>query len=199
MALHPISPRHRHALTAAAQRSRHGSTGRRPTPAQARRWLSADGSLTARLRGLGAVRVSRLRQGHQLLTPAEQTLLGLRHGHVREVLLWVDERPAVWARSVVSVQGVKGAWRALRGLGNRPLAELLFADRAVRRQPLSARPLKRHERGGAHLRQAWPGGRAAAPPTWLRWSVFTRRGQVLLVQEAFSPWVLCRPLPAARP
>ncbi len=199
MALHPSSRQHRHALTAAAQRSRHGKPGRRPTQALAQRWLSADGSLTARLRGLGAVSVSRLRQGHQLLTPPEQALLGLRHGHVREVLLQVDEQPAVWARSVVSARGVKGAWRALRGLGNRPLAELLFSDRAVRRQPLASRRLNRHERGGAHLAQGWPGGLPAAPPAWLRWSVFTRRGQVLLVQEAFSPWVLARPLPTAHP
>ncbi len=197
MALHPLTRRHRHASSAAAQRSRQGARERHPTRTTARRWLFADGSLTARLRGLGPVAVTRLRQGHQALTPTEQGLLGLRHGHVREVLLRVDGQPAVWARSVTSVRGVQGAWRALRGLGNRPLAELLFTDRAVRRAPLASRRLKRHELGQAHLTHGWPDEPRALTPTWVRWSVFTRRGQALLVQEAFSPWVLSQALPMA--
>ncbi len=169
--------------------------------------------MTARLRGLGLVTVEKLRQGHQLLRPAERHLLGIPHGHVREVLLRVDGLPAVWARSVTPVGATRGAWRALRGLGNRPLAELLFADRSVRRAPLCARRLDRHAPGMAVMHRQWakaladatlappmssphPAGHAA--PTWIRWSVFFRRGQPLLVQEAFAPWVLKRPLPAQR-
>jgi len=116
---------------------------------------------------------------------------------VREVLLRVDGQPAVWARSVTGVSGVQGAWRALRGLGNRPLAELLFSDRAVHRAPLASRRLNRHELGHAHLTHGWPDVPGARAPTWVRWSVFTRRGQALLVQEAFSPWVLSQALPMA--
>lgn len=185
-----------------------GLCARRHGQRAARRWLQATGSLTARLRGLGSVTVQKLRQGHQALRPVELRLLGLTHGHVREVLLRVDGQPAVWARSVTPVQATRGAWRAMRGLGNRPLAELLFADRSVRRAPLSARRLARHSPGAAGLGRDWalalqastaggPLGDTGAP-AWIRWSVFHRRGQPLLVQEAFAPWVLSRPLPSQR-
>jgi chorismate lyase len=161
------------------------------------------------LRGLGQVTVHKLRQGHRALLPMEQDLLGMSHGHVREVLLRVDGQVAVWARSVTPVGATRGAWRAMRGLGNRPLAELLFTDRAVRRAPLCARQLQRHEPGAATLRRDWAqalGDLSVTPPTfsplgapaWMRWSVFQRRGQPLLVQEAFAPWVLQQPLPAQR-
>jgi chorismate--pyruvate lyase len=186
---------------------------RRHDQRAARRWLEATGSLTARLRGLGPVTVEKLRQGHQALRPSERRLLGIPHGHVREVLLRVDGQPAVWARSVTPVGATRGAWRALRGLGNRPLAELLFADRSVHRAPLCARRLDRHAPGMAAMHRQWakaliaaglappmPSADSAghAAPTWMRWSVFHRRGQPLLVQEAFAPWVLKRALPAQR-
>ncbi len=208
------SPRPRR-RPAAPQRSAAQGRARLPRGAgrqaigPARHWLNATGSLTARLRGLGQVTVHKLRQGHQALQPIEQDLLGMAHGHVREVLLRVDGQAAVWARSVTPVGATRGAWRAMRGLGNRPLAELLFTDRAVRRAPLCARRLQRHAPGAAVMRRDWAQARApstgpgSAPgphgaPAWMRWSVFHRRGQPLLVQEAFAPWVLRRPLPAQR-
>jgi len=194
----PSASRRRH-LTAAAHRARLSERARRPVPASAQRWMWADGSLTARLRGLGEVKVTRLRQGPQALHALEQRLLGVSHGHVREVLLWVDERPAVWARSVVCARGVQGAWRALRGLGNRPLAELLFADRLVRRTPLQAGRPTAHGLQASHLLRGWPQGKGfGLAPAWWRWSVFTRRGQALLVQEALAPWVLRRTPPNTR-
>ena len=175
---------------------------RQPCQALAGHWLNATGSLTARLRGLGDVSVKRLRQQALPLWPLERALLGMPHGHVREVLLIVSGEPAVWARSITSGRAVKGAWRALKGLGNRPLAELLFTDRSVRRAPLDAARL--HRRGpGARLRaRAWLATHSDAHdrelPQWMRWSLFERRGQRLLVQEAFAPWVLTRQLPPPR-
>ncbi|MEY4764061.1 MAG: hypothetical protein RI907_734 [Pseudomonadota bacterium] len=119
------------------------------------------------------------------------------------MVLSVKGVPAVWARSVTSVTGIKGAWRAMRGLGTRPLAELLFTDRAVRRAPLQARRLAARAPGRGTRQRDWTRSHAEAPvaahaPTWLRWSVFQRRGEALLVQEAFAPWVLATPVPSLR-
>ncbi len=169
---------------------------RRHTGRLARRWLSATGSLTARLKGLGTVRVIRLRQGHQALRPREQAMLGCPHGHVREVLLLVNDRPAVWARSATSVQAAQGAWRAIHGLGNRPLAELLFSDAAVRRAPLQSAPLRNVGPGARRRARDWQRVHPTEDrPHWIRWSVFERHGQALLVQEAFAPWVLAQQAP----
>lgn len=123
-------------------------------------------------------------------------MLGCPHGHVREVLLLVDGRPAVWARSATSVLAARGAWRAIHGLGNRPLAELLFSDPAVRRAALQSAPLPAWGHGAQRRTRDWQGVAPAVPaPHWIRWSVFQRHGQALLVQEAFAPWVLALQVP----
>lgn len=167
-------------------------------------WLCAPGSLTARLRAHGQVTVRVLCQGHLPLWPQEQAAIGCRSGHVREVMLMVGGRPAVWARSATPLIATQGAWRAIKGLGTRPLAELLFTHRQVRRGPLQARRLAATSREGARVRRSWcqhtptslPG--PCPPPEWARHSVFHHKGQPLQVLEAFSPWVgmLLTPRPA---
>ena len=81
----------------------------------------------------GTVTLEVTRQGRQVLWPQEREALGASEGHVREVVLLIDGRPAVWARSVTPLSAVKGPWQAMKGLGTRPLAELLFAHRRVHR------------------------------------------------------------------
>jgi chorismate--pyruvate lyase len=133
-----------------------------------------------------------IRQGQGRLWPHEQRALSRYHGHVREVLLLIDGRPAVWARSVAPLGSVKGPWRAIKGLGSRPLAELLFERRHVLRTPLVGARLHRHSPQWGELRQAWPtphGAGEDALPQWARHSVFERHGHPLQVLEAFAPWV----------
>jgi chorismate lyase len=171
-----------------------------PVSPRLRQWLSAPGSLTARLRLHGSVRVEVLDQGRRRLWPQERRALGCCVGHVREVVLRIDDQPAVWARSSVPVRAVKGPWQAIRGLGTRPLAELLFSHRAVRRGPLQALRLRTHGPAGAHMARQWArlnmGQALASPPLpnprWARHSLFRHHGQPLQVLEAFAPWVSAR-------
>ena len=160
--------------------------------ASLRRWLQAPGSLTARLRAHGAVTLQVTRQGRQTLWPQEREALGTSEGHVREVVLLIDGRPAVWARSVTPLPAVKGPWQAMKGLGTRPLAELLFTRRHVQRDPLVGERLPRHSAERQHIVREWQrlGMAASGPaPIWCRRSVFWRRGQPLQVMESFAPWV----------
>ena len=157
-----------------------------------RRWLQAPGSLTARLRAHGTVTLQVTFQGHLALWPQEREALGTSEGHVREVVLLIDGRPAVWARSVTPLSAVKGPWQAMRGLGARPLAELLFTRRHVQRDPLVGERLARHSAERQHIVREWQrlGMAGSAPaPVWCRRSVFWRRGQPLQVMESFAPWV----------
>jgi len=172
---------------------------RQPLPCSPRlaAWLTAPGSLTQRLRRTGhRLEVVRLAQGSAPLLPGEARDLGLRgapqRAHVREVLLVVDGRPLVWARSVACARAVGGPWRALKGLGSRPLAELLFASPHVERSALRAARLAPASPWQRHLarqcRHAAP-ELAAARGVWARWSVFCKGGQRLRVLEAFLPAV----------
>lgn len=141
----------------------------------------------------------RLTQGSAPLLPGEAGDLGSRgtppRAHVREVLLVVDGLPLVWARSVACARAVNGPWRALKGLGSRPLAELLFASAHVGRSALHARRLAPASPWQRHLarqcQQAAP-ELAAARGVWARWSVFCKGGQRLRVLEAFLPAVAQR-------
>lgn len=175
----PSLPSHRSA--------RHHGRRREPHPSSAslHAWLTATGSLTARLRAHGVVEVRVQRQGSQRLWPQERRDLACRSGHVREVLLLLDGVPVVWARSATSHRALQGTWKALTGLGTRPLAELLFQRSHVCREPLRIQQLARHGRAESRLRAARPGRH----PRWARSSVFWQHGQALRVMEAFAPWI----------
>ncbi len=121
------------------------------------------------------------------LRRASRARINASRCHVREVMLWGDGQPLVYARSVLPAVQARLTWRAVRGLGSRPLADLLFGLQAAqctrlgseRMAPTSARRLG--ERIG------WTG-----LPLWYRRSVFTRRGMPLLVTEWFAPQVCQR-------
>jgi chorismate--pyruvate lyase len=166
-----------------------------PVSPALRRWLKAPGSLTARLRALGAVRVEVMSQGTKRLWPAERRLLRQASGHVREVILCVDGQPLVWARSVTTPRALKGPWKALKGLGTRPLAELLFSHARVRRGQLARHDWRRTGPQQARARRDWQRlatrpdspGLGTAPPGWARQSVFWHHGAPLRVMESFAP------------
>lgn len=158
-----------------------------------RAWLLSDGSLSRRLaQAFGGFRVQLLDQGTAPATAEELRVLR-RHGsgrcrlqrcHVREVVLWGDGQPLVHARSVLPAVQARLTWRAVRGLGQRPLADLLFGLRAAHCDRLGgqqASPLQARRLGH---RLGW-----SAHPLWCRRSVFTRRGVPLLVTEWFAPAV----------
>jgi chorismate--pyruvate lyase len=119
-----------------------------------------------------------------------------RPGYVREVLLRVDGVAAVFARSVTAHAQSLGPWRALRGLGSRPLADVLFKRTAgLARTPLEFARLAPASPARRHVARAWQRatGEPAAPGAWpARRSVFKRGSAPLLVMEVFAarqaPW-----------
>lgn len=169
---------------------------RRPLDARLRRWLQATGSLTVRLQqAFGPVRVQRLRQGGELLRMPERAALGPHapcHGHRREVLLHAGAQPLVYARSTLATPDAHGRWRAIRGLGSRPLAELLYTRRDVQRSRLVLRFLAPADPVNRRIRREWRAACGTDLPgrgLWTRASVFRRAGRPLRVMEAFSPAV----------
>jgi chorismate lyase len=151
-----------------------------------RRWLSATGSLSARLASTGDVfSVQVLRQGRMPLQMDEATALGVagvRQGYVREVLLKVDGQTLVFARSVTTHAHSLGAWRSVRGLGTRPLADVLFKRSGITRQALQYQRFKPGTALPRQVQQLCPGAARSLPA---RRSVFLRQREPLLVMEVF--------------
>ncbi len=158
-----------------------------------RRWLQASGSLSARLAATGQrFSVQVLHQGRQPLARDEATALGLgtqRIGYAREVVLWVDDTPMVFARSVAAYRDSVGAWRSVRGLGSRPLADVLFKRLGITRQPLAFTRLPHQSPLRRDVARHWQAAACMPPmPAALlaRRSVFLRHGAGLLVMEVFA-------------
>lgn len=155
-------------------------------------WLADEASLTERIVArCGQLRVKVLSQGLAKPHHDEARLLGLRPGEIaclREVLLIADDRPVVYARSLVCRDSLRGAWAMFAGIGARPLGAALFADPLIRRGPLHAHrfdPRDVRYRRVAHCVKIEEHG-----PLWARRSCFLRHARPLIVCEVFLPAIL---------
>ncbi|WP_296659822.1 chorismate lyase [Paraburkholderia sp.] len=162
-------------------------------------WLTRGGSLTAHLRTLGHVEVRVTHEAVELPWPDECAALGLApraSAWVREIVLVVDGVPFVAAHSATPLAASHGAWRAMRSLRTRPLAELLYRDSGVARSALVSRRV--------NARHALHALAANATAGWVphayaaRRSVFERHGAPLLVTECMLPALWARLAHAAR-
>lgn len=153
-----------------------------------RDWLLDHGSLTARIKAICEdfhVRViaqGRMRGGHDEL--ALFASRGASNLLCRDVLLMGGDVPLVFAHSVLRVDDLRGPWRAVAGMGAKPLGAALFADPCVVRHPLRYRWLRV---GHPLYSAATAAMRAELPPLWARRSLFRLQGAPLLVTEAFLP------------
>ena len=154
-----------------------------------RKWLVRTGSLTAHLGRLGQVRVEVLSQKIEDITWDEACYLGLTKRQpvwARDVLLLLDDCPVVFAHSLCALRHSHGPWKDIRQLKARPLAELLYNNRAIERTPLVSRMLKPGDGLYTRIHQALPllSGSSYLPA---RRSVFLTQHAPLLVMECFLP------------
>jgi chorismate--pyruvate lyase len=160
-----------------------------------RAWLTAEGSLTARLIAHSSTfRVQRLHQRSALCLSDETRAIGLhRPGRVweREVLLRCDGEPVVFAHTVVPLSDSATDWPLFNALGERSLGTTLFYDPLVRRGELEFARLRP---GHPLVRRARVAlGESAPPPDtvyYARRCVYRRHQGTLLVTEVFLPAVL---------
>jgi chorismate lyase len=182
----------------------HRHVGAVNAPADVSAWLTAPGSLTARLVAHSrAFRVQRLHQQTALCLADEAGAIGMgRPGRVleREVLLRCDDVAVVFAHTVVPLSNSATDWPLFGGLGERSLGSTLFYDPLVRRGELEF----------ARLRASHPLVRRAAlalgksvlehPIYYARRCLYRRHRGSLLVTEVFLPTVLAlRPAAPASP
>jgi chorismate--pyruvate lyase len=161
-------------------------------PHPVRAWLTADGSLTARLTAhSSAFRVQRLHQRTAICLADEARAIGLpRPGRVleREVLLRCDGAPVVFAHTVVPMSATAADWPLFNALGERSLGSTLFYDPRVQRGELE---FARIRAGHPLLQRAQAAlGVSGDTPLYARRCLYRRRRGSLLVTEVFLPAVL---------
>lgn len=164
-----------------------------------RHWLTDTASLTKKLIARsGHFRVRCLRQEHGVCLSDEFAVVELARRtcvQEREVLLQCDDRPVVFAHTIVPLSATASDWPFFGTLGERSLGTTLFGDpRVVRGTMQYARLQAQHPlalRASAAL-----GGARFASPLFARRCLYRRKRGILLVTELFLPAIAG--LPALR-
>lgn len=152
-------------------------------------WLFDSESLTKRLKQAcrGGFRVRLLKQRYERPLLCERRALGMGDralALVRQVHLCCGDDVKVYARTVMPPALLQGRCRGLANLGGRPLGELLFRDKSMRRSPME---IARIEPGELFHRWVVPENGGVDKTLWGRRSVFRLAGLPLLVNEIFLP------------
>ncbi len=160
-----------------------------PVPDDVAGWLFDPGSLTRRVREVcdGRFRVEVIRQGWGRPMLNEAIRLGVqenRRALIREVYLYCDRIPLVYARTIIPHTTLRGRQRYLAHLGTRPLGEVLFADPAMQRDEVEVACIRPANRL-FHIATATLG--SIPEEIWGRRSVFYTGSKPLLVNEVFLP------------
>lgn len=156
-------------------------------------WLLRPGALTAGLRALGALHLVVLREYADTLSDAEAWMIQAHSGSdiwVREIYMSIDGIPCVTARSFTRLEDSKNCWRGIRGLGNRPLADMLYHNPDIVRSPFwvctlgEQTPLHHTvDLTADHTKTSLQ----SAQPLLARSSTFWYQNHPLLVAECFLP------------
>lgn len=146
-------------------------------PAALAPWILEPASLTARLkRHCQHFRLQVLQEYSAVLPEFLQPLLpDTSAAQVREVILWCNDMPCVYAQSWLPGQTIS-TLRPLADLGERPLGDYIFQHQSLQRGTIEA----------TQLDVILPQLNIAAH-CYVRRSVFQLEGQPLLVAEAFLP------------
>ncbi len=168
-----------------------------PISPQLQDWLLDEGSLTARLKNnCTSFRVELLGQAKQVCCNAEanEFIKADEPVLVREVLLYCDDIPQVFARSLIPLSSLTGEEQALANLGTQPLGQILFNNPSLKRQQIELSAFNEYSRV-AQLAQLLAGAESNAAhqeidELWGRRSVFIVEDKPLMVAEVFLPQAL---------
>ena len=167
------------------------SRTQRALPAEWIFWLKEAQSLTQHLKALSdgnfAVKLLSHERGRPFRDERHKLDLGeWRYALIRQVLLLCHGEAVVFARTVIPFNSLSGKHRLLARLGTRPLGELLFSDKTMRRDEVEVaefpvtHPIFRSSSIDAQ----------GAGAIWGRRSLFYLAEKPLLVSEFFLPRLL---------
>lgn len=150
-------------------------------------WLLDPSSLTARLKG--HCQQFRIELLGQQVEPcqAQEVFAGIVEGDavlVREVILYCDDKPQVFARSLLPLASLSGEEQALANLGTQSLGQVLFNKPSLQRKTIEVAEFDQNS-SVAHLAEKL--ALLVTDNLWGRRSVFVVENKPLMVSEVFLP------------
>ena len=159
-------------------------------------WLLDPNSLTARLKShcqqfrveLLGQKIETCQQNESVdLIPSGTKIL------VREVLLFCDDKPQVFARSLLPLSSLTGAEQALANLGTQSLGQVLFNNPSLERQTIEVAMFNAESSVGKLAKYLDMPIRKTKESSqysenlWGRRSIFVLENKPLMVAEVFLP------------
>tara|TARA_B100001250_G_scaffold265060_1_gene228554 strand:- start:7927 stop:8424 length:498 start_codon:yes stop_codon:yes gene_type:complete len=91
-------------------------------------WLLEEGPITSRIKSNESFKLTLIKEQIEKVEQLEINFLGKNLGHIkiREVILYGDEQPRVFARSLIPVKTIDQGFSKLGELGTKPLGDILF-------------------------------------------------------------------------
>ena len=164
---------------------------KRSAPAFLQSWLTDRESLTRRLiyqcnQQQGQFRVVVFQESWEKPLRSEAKTLGMKSnelGFVRQVHLFCDDKPWVYAKTVIPRETLHGELQKLTKLGTQPLGAVLFANKHISRGSIEiAKITKKHAMFEAAVIK-----NPTLQTIWGRRSIFKIKEKPLLVSEIFLP------------
>ncbi len=96
-----------------------------------RSWLLEEGPITKRIKSNGKFRLSLIKDEYSKITAWEKKFLGILNERTkaREVILYSNEKPFVYARSIIPELTIQKGLDKLGNLGLKPLGDILFENK----------------------------------------------------------------------
>jgi len=158
-------------------------------PVALRDWVLTTDSLTRKVQSYcrGRFHLEIVRHGWARAQLNERRLLLMpdtQRALRREVILYCDQNPLIFARTIIPNRTLHGAGRRLSRLRRKPLGELLFRDHSVLRSDLQVACV---DADNAMFKALAIKANKKDKKIWGRRSIFLFSGQPLLVSEFFLP------------
>lgn len=99
-------------------------------------WLHENGSITSRIKSFSNFRLKLLRDGPGKVNANEDDLIisNYEENNIREVVLYSDEKPLIYAKSVIPVETINLGLGLLGSLKENPLGDILFSDPEIEKK-----------------------------------------------------------------
>ena len=99
-------------------------------------WLNEPGSITSRIKSFSNFRLKLLRDGPGEVDTAEDDLIitNYEENNIREVVLYSDEEPFIYAKSILPLETIRLGLGALGNLKENPLGDILFSNPEIKKK-----------------------------------------------------------------
>ena len=99
-------------------------------------WLNEPGSITSRIKSFSDFKLKLLRDGPGEVDAAEDDLIisNYKENNIREVLLYSNEEPLIYAKSIIPLETIRLGLDVLGNLKEKPLGDILFSNPEIRKE-----------------------------------------------------------------